>query len=77
MEDRPTVDVSKTMSYAAIAKALGRSRQVVWSWFQENRRIPAESVLSVEHVTGIPRHKLRPDLYERPRVAESATEATQ
>ena len=29
----------------------------------ENNRIPAERVLDVEKVTGVPRWRLRPDLY--------------
>lgn len=32
----------------------------------EKRRVPAERVLDVERQTGIPRHRLRPDLYPDP-----------
>lgn len=32
----------------------------------EKRRVPAERVLEVERKTGIPRHRLRPDLYPDP-----------
>jgi len=42
-----------------LAKALGVPRQNIFQW----RRIPAEWVVSVERVTGIPRSELRPDLY--------------
>lgn len=43
-----------------LASQLGNlSSQAVSQW----RRIPAERVLDVERVTGIPRHELRPDLY--------------
>lgn len=44
----------------ALARALGGiSSQAVNQW----RRVPAERVLEVERVTGVPRHELRPDLY--------------
>jgi DNA-binding transcriptional regulator YdaS (Cro superfamily) len=36
--------------------------QAVAQW----RQVPAERVLKVEKVTGISRHKLRPDLYPEP-----------
>jgi hypothetical protein len=42
-----------------IAEALGITRGAVSKW----TRVPAERVLVVEGVTGIPRHKLRPDIY--------------
>jgi DNA-binding transcriptional regulator YdaS (Cro superfamily) len=43
----------------SIARAIGRSHGAVWQW----KEVPAEHVAAVESVTGIPRHKLRPDLY--------------
>ncbi len=49
--------------YSKIARELGVSRQTVWSWFQEGRRVPAERVVELEQVSGVPRHKLRPDLF--------------
>lgn len=36
--------------------------QAVSQW----TRVPAERVLEVERVTGVPRHELRPDLYPEP-----------
>lgn len=36
--------------------------QAVAQW----RQVPAGRVLKVEEVTGIPRHRLRPDLYPGP-----------
>jgi hypothetical protein len=42
-----------------IAEALGITRGAVSKW----NRVPAERVLVVEDVTGIPRHELRPDIY--------------
>lgn len=42
-----------------LARRLGVKVQSIQQW----KRIPAERVLDVERVTGIPRHELRPDLY--------------
>lgn len=48
---------------AKIAYGLGITRGAVAKW----KRIPAERVLDVERITGIPRYELRPDLYPSPR----------
>jgi TorA maturation chaperone TorD len=42
-----------------LARRLGISQPSVSAW----SRVPAERVAAVESATGIPRHKLRPDLY--------------
>lgn len=42
-----------------LARELGLSPGAVYQW----RKVPAERVLDVERITGIPRHRLRPDLY--------------
>lgn len=42
-----------------LARRLGVKVQSIQQW----KRIPAERVLDVERVTGIPRGELRPDLY--------------
>ncbi|MDT4842936.1 putative antitoxin of bacterial toxin-antitoxin system, YdaS/YdaT [compost metagenome] len=47
---------------SALARALKIKPQAVQNWCAVGR-IPAERVLSVEAVTGISRHELRPDLY--------------
>ena len=49
------------LTQAALAKDLGVQSPAVCKW--ERGRIPAERVLDVERATGIPRHRLRPDLY--------------
>ena len=48
--------------YVKIANTLGLTRQAVFQW----RRVPAEHVLKIEQITGIPRHELRRDLYPKP-----------
>lgn len=48
----------------ALAEKLGIKRQAVEKWIKHSR-IPAERVLRLEAESGIPRHKLRPDLYPK------------
>ena len=43
----------------ALADALGVQHNSIYSW----NRVPAERVIDVERITGIPREELRPDLY--------------
>jgi 3'-phosphoadenosine 5'-phosphosulfate sulfotransferase (PAPS reductase)/FAD synthetase len=45
-----------------VADAVGRSEAAVSQWVNGERDIPAELIPRVE-VTGIPRHRLRPDLW--------------
>ena len=63
-----------------IAAAVGRSEGAVSQWVSGERDIPADLVLRVEQVTGIPRHRLRPDLWENRMpdtlVAQSAPDLT-
>lgn len=51
---------------AKLAKALGISTQAVVQWDE----VPPLRVLTVEALTGVPRHELRPDLYPPPISAE-------
>jgi len=43
-----------------LARRLGIKVQSIQQW----DRIPAERVIDIERVTGVPRQELRPDLYE-------------
>lgn len=52
-------------SVSALARALGITHSAVSQW----RKVPAERVIDVERATGIPREKLRPDLYPSERAA--------
>lgn len=45
-----------------LARRLDIRQQSVYYWIQRGR-VPAERVLEVERVTGVPRHQIRPDLY--------------
>jgi DNA-binding transcriptional regulator YdaS (Cro superfamily) len=47
---------------AEIARGLGLSRAAITKW----PRVPAERVVAVEKITGIPRQLLRPDLWSTP-----------
>lgn len=52
--------IRKTRGLAVqIAKGCGISQAAVSKW----RRVPADRVLTIERISGIPRGKLRPDLY--------------
>lgn len=52
---------SKRGTLALIARGLGLSRPAVLKW----ERVPAERVIAIEQITGIPRELLRPDLYAK------------
>jgi DNA-binding transcriptional regulator YdaS (Cro superfamily) len=45
----------------ALARLLGIRHQTFTDW----KRIPAGRILQIEAATGIPRERLRPDLYRR------------
>jgi len=53
--------MSIKINRSLVAKALGISRQAVGQWFKGE--IPAERVLELERLTGVPRYELRPDIY--------------
>ena len=56
----------KRGSYPArLAKDIGVHHSTVIYW--DRKGVPAERVLDVERLTGIPRHQLRPDIYPRDR----------
>jgi Bacterial toxin YdaS len=55
--------LEKKVFLADVAKGLGITRQAVSGW----HAIPAEWVKKISELTGIPPHRLRPDLYDEPR----------
>lgn len=46
-------------SVKALAKKLGKTSSAISQW----TKVPPESVLAIEKITGVSRHKLRPDLH--------------
>lgn len=52
----------KTTGYKVLAARLGVRYQAIQNWIKVGR-VPAERVIPVEKVTGIPRETLRPDIY--------------
>jgi len=55
----------------AVSKALGLTDEAVRLW-RSRGKVPAERVVELERLTGVPREQLRPDLY---RGAEPTTSA--
>lgn len=49
------------MNVPKIAQHFNISRQAVYLWLRT--KIPADRVLELEKVSGVPRHELRPDIY--------------
>lgn len=47
----------------AFARAVGHKVSTVQYWRDKSKRIPAEAVPAVERATGVPRTRLRPDIY--------------
>lgn len=45
-----------------LAEQLGVTPQAVQQW-KKNNKVPAERVISVERLTGVSRHDIRPDIY--------------
>jgi DNA-binding transcriptional regulator YdaS (Cro superfamily) len=52
----------------AVATALGISAEGVRLW-RSRGKVPADRVVELEQLTGVPREKLRPDLYAREQAA--------
>lgn len=45
--------------YPNLARLLNCTRQAIYQW----EKIPADRVIEIERISGVPRHELRPDLY--------------
>lgn len=52
--------IKKAGGMRALGRALGINYQAIQSW----NKIPAERIVDIERVTGVPREQLRPDLYD-------------
>ena len=64
--------LSSGMRLTDLASALGVNKATVTRWCQN--RVPAEVVIGVENATGIPRHKIRPDIYPTDGKSDGAAE---
>ena len=49
----------------ALAGKVGVTQQSISYWVKKGQ-VPAEMALAVERATGVPRHVLRPDLFDAP-----------
>jgi DNA-binding transcriptional regulator YdaS (Cro superfamily) len=61
MTDFRTILGNERGAKLRLARELGITHGAISQW----RRVPAERVIEVERITGIPREQLRPDLYTR------------
>lgn len=62
MSNLPHASFSERGFRLRLARKLGITHGAVYQW----DKVPAERVLDVERLTGIPRHELRPDIYPAP-----------
>lgn len=46
-----------------LARAIGTTQGHVSQWLRRGK-VPADKVLKIERATGVPAHKLRPDVFE-------------
>ena len=50
--------------FGKLARKLRLSRQAVYKWLETG--VPPKRCVDIERVSGMPREKLRPDIYGRP-----------
>lgn len=63
MRPTPIADaIKRAGSVKALAEAAGVRPQAISQW----KAIPAERVARISDALGMPRHQLRPDLYDAP-----------
>lgn len=56
--------VTRAGSQSALARICGVSQTAVWKWLQSGKRLPAEYCRAVEQATDVPKHLLRPDIFD-------------
>lgn len=68
MTETPLKEIfhSRGIRLVTIASALGVDKGTVTKWLRS--KIPAERVKEIEQVTGVPRHELRPDIWDAPQI---------
>jgi DNA-binding transcriptional regulator YdaS (Cro superfamily) len=57
--------ISLAGGVSALAKALNVTKGAVSQWQEPGRKAPAKHCVAIERLTGISRHKLRPDIFGR------------
>jgi DNA-binding transcriptional regulator YdaS (Cro superfamily) len=60
--------IKRAGGLTVLAKIVSRHHATVLRW----TRVPAEHARAIEQATGIPRHELRPDLWDPPAGADQA-----
>lgn len=62
--------IAKAGGQTALAAKIGVKQQIVFGWLHKTRLgVPAEKCQAIEQATGIPKHKLRPDIFGEPKAA--------
>lgn len=67
-DDALETAIESAGSSKALASALGVTPQALSQW----KRVPPTRVIDVERITGVPRHRLRPDIYPAPESGAAA-----
>jgi DNA-binding transcriptional regulator YdaS (Cro superfamily) len=62
----------KGLTDGDLAASLGVSGELVRLWRHGHRAISAKRAITISEVTGIPRHELRPDLWDAPALSPSS-----
>jgi DNA-binding transcriptional regulator YdaS (Cro superfamily) len=65
--------IARAGGVVALSRATGIKPSTISKWRGAKGGIPAERVPEVSRITGIPRHELRPDLWEAPASAAPAS----
>jgi DNA-binding transcriptional regulator YdaS (Cro superfamily) len=66
LQTRVAQAVRKAGGQAALGRILGVPQSTVSTWLRRGNELPAKHVRAVEAALGIPRHELRPDLFDPP-----------
>lgn len=70
--------VRKAGSQSAFGRIIGKRQSTVRSWLENETPLPGEFCLKIEAVTGVSKHRLRPDVYgSEPVAARTSTPAGQ
>lgn len=61
--------INRVCGVTNLARKLGVTRSAIYQWGDE---IPANRLVEIERLTGVPREQLRPDLYRHDKPADAA-----